>query len=561
MRHPQDGLESAGAWRLNGVKLALLKVALGGLLGKKGAGKAAISTSAKPTGPFTGLPIPPSWKVVERYALVPPFAYAAIVEDPATSIRRYYLDEVALSEQEAAIFSRLLGMLESELSVPKDSLEPAKYLAEQVRRIAYKYGIRASSISWSKILYYLKRDLAGFGILEGIMHDPFIEDISLNALSRPLFVYHRRYENLETNISFTEEAQLDDMISRLCHLAGKHVSTAFPVVQGTLPGRHRLIATFKREVSPYGATFTIRKFREDPITIIDMLNMNVVSHKLAAYLWLMMQNRATAIVVGSTGAGKTTMLNALLTLTKLTNKIVTIEEVQEINIAHPNWTALVSRESYAKMEEGAKEIGLFDLVKAAMRMRPDIIVVGEVRGEEAYVLFQAISTGHGGLCSLHADDAASAIQRLTSKPMDVPPSFIPFLDLVVTVSRVSLPQQGGGFRMVRRVLSVDEVLGVGSYTQVFRWDPVGDRYEEMPLATTSKKLPRLAAQLGVKVEELVQEIERRALILRWIQNKGIRNFRDLSSLLAEYIDRPQEVYQRAQRELMLGSFERVEAVA
>lgn len=530
-----------------------------GLIGRRTRGSQAPAGSSVPglRRPFTGLPLPSSWRVLARYALNPPYAYAAIVEDPSQATRKYYLDEVALTDQEAAVYSRLLETLEEELTVPKERIDPASYLKEQARRIAIKYKLRASSLSWSKILYYLQRDLAGFGVLDGLMRDPFIEDISLNALGRPLFVYHREYESLETNISFQNEKDLDDMVVRLCHLARKHVSTAFPVVQGTLPGRHRLIATFRREVSPYGATFTIRKFREDPITIIDMLNMGVLNHELAAYLWLLMQHRATAIVVGSTGAGKTTMLNAMLTLTKLNAKIVTIEEVQEINIPHPNWTALVSRETYARMEEGAGQIGLFELVKAAMRMRPDIIVVGEVRGEEAYVLFQAISTGHGGLCSLHADDVASAIQRLTSKPMDVPPSFIPFLDLVVTVSRVSLPAPGGGFRTARRVLSVDEVSGVGSYTQVFRWNPVSDAHEAMPLATTSRKLARLASQLGLDVQELVEEVARRSLILRWIQQKGVRNFRDLSSLLAEYVDRPQEVYSRASREVELTGLARV----
>ena len=175
----------------------------------------------------------------------------------------------------------------------------------------------------------------------------------------------------------------------------------------------------------------------------------------------------------------------------MNSKIVTIEEVQEINIAHQNWSALVSRESYGTGDDTSGEVGLFQLVKATMRMRPDILVVGEVRGEEAYVLFQAISTGHGGLCTLHADDVTSAIQRLTSKPMDVPPSFIPFLDLVFTVRRISVPIPGGGFRTMRRVLSVDEVVSVGNYVRMFKWDPGSDKQFASPMKT-SVKLARLA---------------------------------------------------------------------
>jgi len=333
-------------------------------------------------------------------------------------------------------------------------------------------------------------------------------------------------------------------------MAGKHISTAFPVAQGTLPGRHRLSATFRREVSPYGSTFTIRKFREDPITIIDMINMNVIDHNLAAYVWLLMENRSTAIVAGATGSGKTTMLNALLTLTRLNTKVVTIEEVQEVNIAHLNWTALVSRESYGTSEDSGREIGLFDLVKAAMRMRPDILVVGEVRGEEAYVLFQAIATGHGGLCTLHADDTSSAIQRLTSKPMDVPDSFIPFLDLVFSVRRIAIPLPDGGFRTVRRVISVDEVVSVGNYIRMFTWDPATDKQMASP-TRTSIKLTRLSKDLGISLAELTDELEKRAMVLRWIQQKGIRNFRDLATMFEEYRSAPEKLLEQVSADLSM----------
>jgi flagellar protein FlaI len=347
--------------------------------------------------PFTGTPIPPSWKVIDRYPVNSPFAYAVIAQSPLLS-RRYYLDEVPLTKTEAAIYSYLLDALEAELTVPREQVNPRQYFADQARKILLKYSIRVPAASWSKIIYFAERDLVGFGALDGMMRDPNIEDLSIDALAKPLFVYHKGYESLETNLTISDEEQMDNLITRLSHMAGKHVSTAFPIVQGTLPGRHRLVATFRREVSPQGSTATIRKFREDPLTIVDMLNLNLMDYKIAAYTWYLMQNRATAIVVGATGAGKTTLLNALVTLTRLNTKLVTIEEVQEINIPHLNWTSLVSRESYAATEEKAGEVGLFELVKAAMRMRPDILCVGEVRGEEAYVLFQAISTGHGGLC-------------------------------------------------------------------------------------------------------------------------------------------------------------------
>ena len=496
--------------------------------------------------PFIGTPIPPSWKVIDRYPVNSPFAYAVIAQSPLLS-KRYYLDEVPLTKTEAAIYSYLLDALEAELTVPREQVNPRQYFADQARKILLKYNIRVPAASWSKIIYFAERDLVGFGVLDGIMRDPNIEDLSIDALSKPLFVYHKGHESLETNITISDEEQMDNIITRLSHMAGKHVSTAFPIVQGTLPGRHRLIATFRREVSPQGSTATIRKFREDPLTIIDMLNLNLMDHRIAAYTWYLMQNRATAVVVGSTGAGKTTLLNALLTLTRLNTKIVTIEEVQEINIPHLNWTSLVSRESYAATEEKAGEVNLFELVKSAMRMRPDILCVGEVRGEEAYVLFQAVATGHGGVATLHADDTASALQRLVSEPMNVPKAFLPYLDLAFVVRRIAIPSPGGGFRAIRRIVALDEVVGAEEVSRSFRWDPRTDTFK----ATYDKspKLERIARDNGITVADILKEIDWRALVLRWIQQKAIRNFRELSPILELYVSRPDEVFKTAAAEL------------
>jgi len=498
--------------------------------------------------PTIGEPIHTSHKILERYPLNPPFAYAAIAEEPASSTKIYFLDEVPLNHLEASIYTYLIDILENELTIPRDKTDPREYFTQQAKRILLKYKRSVSTVSWKKILYYAERDLVGFSVIDGLMRDSNIEDISLDGVGRPIFVFHRRYESLATNIHLRDEEEVDNIITRLCHLSGRHMSTAFPIIQGTLPGGHRLSATFRREISPNGGTFTIRKFREDPITIIDMLNLNVLNHTLAAYTWLLMENRATAIVVGTTGSGKTTLLNALLTLTRMNSKVVTIEEVREINIAHSNWVALTARPVYYTSGEKSNEIGLFDLVKVAMRMRPDILVVGEVRGEEAYVLFQAIGTGHGGLCTLHADDAASAIQRLTSKPMDVAPSFIPFLDLVFVVKRIAQSNQQMGSRVIRRIVSVEEVVNVGNYIKIFEWDPTSDTFNALPFKR-SVKLTKLARDLGLSIEEIEAEINRRSLVLKWIQHKKIRNYKELSYLLEEYALSPKDMLSKAAKEL------------
>jgi archaeal flagellar protein FlaI len=498
--------------------------------------------------PSTGKKMPPAWKMLDRYPLQPPFSYAVIGESPAKT-KGYFIDEINLSAPEIEVYSYILEALENELVVPRRQVNPKGYFEIQAKKIAMKYNIQLPRLSWAKILYFAERDIVGFGMLDGMMRDPNIEDISIDGTRRPVLVYHRRYERIPSNITFDRDDELNDVIARFAHMSGKHISVAFPIMQGILPGGHRAMATFRKEVSPRGGTLSIRKFRDDPITIIDMLNLGVLDHKAAAYMWFLMENRANAIVVGATGAGKTTMLNALLDLMKTNSKIITIEEVQEINLAHQGWTALVSREGYGVTADGPRGVGLFDLVKAAMRMRPDVLVVGEVRGEEAYVLFQAISTGHGGLCTLHADDVASAVQRLVSKPMDVPPAFIPFLDVAFIVRRITVPEPGGGFKAMRRVISIDEVHGVGDYTRMFTWDPPTDRLVGAPLGE-SKKLAKLAADLGITMADVEAEINRRGTILSWMQRRKLRNFKELTPVLQSYIDEPIVTYDRAVKELL-----------
>ena len=388
--------------------------------------------------------------------------------------------------------------------------------------------------------------MVGFGPLDPLMRDLNIEDISVDGAKRPVFIYHKKHESLETNLTFPNEQKLDDAIVRLVHMSGKHVSTAFPIVDATMPGKHRLAATFRKEVSPQGSTLTIRKFRADPITVTDLINFGALDYAIAAYAWLLIENRSTALVVGATASGKTTFLNALLSMINPNSKIVTIEEVQEINIHHSNWAPLVSRLSYGITEESIGEISLFHLVKAAMRMRPDIMIVGEVRGEEAYALFQAISTGHGGLATLHADDAGSAIQRLTSKPMDVAPSYLSFLDLIFSIRRVAIPDPTnlGNPKIVRRIMSVDEILDSNRWVQTFAWDPTKDKYLEF--MEKSVKLRKLAKDRGKTMKDMVDEIQNRMLILQWLRTRNIRNYIEISTIFSQYHADPESVLTKDQ---------------
>lgn len=345
--------------------------------------------------------IPRGFKVVERYSIYEPFVHAVIVQNPETGETRYVVDELKLTRREKFIYSRVVETLQWELKPLTEVEDPYGYFKKMAARVIHKYRLRLGrlpGVSWSKILYYVERNLLGYGPIDPLMRDPNLEDISCDGVGKPIYVWHRRYESIPTNIVFRNHRDLDDFIIRLAHKAGKHISIAWPILDAMLPEMHRLAATFSREVSTSGSTFTIRKFREDPITIIDMINFKTLDAGTAAYLWVAMEYKMPAMIMGVTGSGKTTLLNSLTCMFRPTIKVVSIEDTPELRLPLDNWVQLVSRPSYGMGPEKVGEVTLFDLVKVSLRYRPDIIIVGEVRGEEAYVLFQALATGHGGVC-------------------------------------------------------------------------------------------------------------------------------------------------------------------
>jgi flagellar protein FlaI len=369
------------------------------------------------------------------------------------------------------------------------------------------------------------------------MRDPNIEDISCDGVRKPVYVWHRKYENMRTNLIFQSEEELDNLIIKLVHMAGKHISSAFPIVDAILPDKHRLSACFRREVTPFGSTFTIRKFRTDPFTAVDFINMNTFDASLAAYLWLCMENRLSVIILGGTAAGKTSLLNVLVSLIKPGTKIITIEETPELNLPQENWVSLTSRESYGLGAEKIGEVTLFDLVKASLRHRPDILIVGEVRGEEAYVLFQALATGHGGMCTMHAEDLTSAIKRLTAPPMNVAPVYIPLMNLILTIRRVK--------GVARRVVECHEIVDYGDYVLTSKWQPEKDAFKYN--FNESVMLKRISDARGWTLRQTLSELRHREKILLWMAKEGIRDLKSVANMVTEYYRRPKAVYKRLSR--------------
>lgn len=493
----------------------------------------------------TPRPVPRGFKVVDKYPLYEPFAHVAIVQNPKTGEHKYILDELQLDPLERSVYNRILEILLAEIESPKEEiLDPRRFFADEAKKIVDKYRISLGwlpDVSWYKILYHAERDLVGFGQIDPLMRDPNIEDISCDGVMKSVYIWHRTYESIETNIEFQTDEELDNMVVKLVHMAGKHVSSAFPIVDASLPGKHRLSVCYRREVTPFGTAFTIRKFREDPYSIIDLINIGTFSEEMAAYLWQCLEQRASIMVVGGTAAGKTTALNALTCLIKPGSKVITIEETAELNLPLENWVSLIARQSYGLGGDSTGEVALFDLVKTSMRHRPDILIVGEVRGQEAYVLFQALATGHGGMCTMHGENLDSAIKRLTSKPMDISPAYIPLMNIVLSVQRVHLIKNNER-KAYRRILDLNEIANYEDYRTVFKWYPNKDEY--IPAFDKSVMLPAISERLGISKKDLIGEIEKRKVVLHWMREHDIRSYKDVAAIIAEYSAKPKQIYEK-----------------
>jgi flagellar protein FlaI len=358
-------------------------------------------------------------------------------------------------------------------------------------------------------------------------------------------VWHRTYESLPTNIVFKDEAELNSFIVRLAYLAGKNISIASPILDATLPDGSRVQLTYGNEVTRRGSTFTIRRFRVDPLTISDLIAFNTLSSDMAAYLWYIIENRASVLVAGGIAAGKTTMLNCLSMFIKPEMKIVSVEDTQELNLPHENWIPSVVREGFGY--DNKSTITLFDLLKAAVRQRPDYIIVGEIRGEEAYTLFQAMATGHIGMCTIHAESVEAVINRLQSEPMNIPKPLIAMIDLIMVMARTEVEGMP-----VRRTLTATEVLGLDPKTgeilteEVFRWKPKRDEFEFLGHSTL---LEEHMKKHDLSEEDIKKELQRRKTVLEWMVKKGVRRYKEVADVIREYYANPARIFKKARMEL------------
>ena len=479
----------------------------------------------------------PEYEIIDEYYINEPNSKVYIVRsDELGEGSHYFIQEASLNEAQYKTYQTIVRILSKEFESPtEEHVDPKEYVYEQAELIAEKYHRSLGQFTiaeWDQVFYYVVRDLIGYGPLQAIMEDPQIEDISCNGLDVPIFVWHRKHESIPTNTIFRSTQTLNDFLVKLAHKSGKHISSAQPLLDAMLPEKHRLAATFMNEVSMKGSTFCIRKFSADPLSIVDLINIGTLNEKIAAYFWLILEYKKSFMIVGGTGAGKTSSLNALLSLMSQNDKIVTVEEVPELSPPVANWTQLNSRESFQFGEGPSGDITLFDLIKVSLRYRPDYVIVGEVRGEEAYVLFQALATGHGGLCTMHSDSIDGIVKRLTSPPMNVSEVYIPLMNVALYIQRVELPQKSEGLAFGRRVRSVSEIADFEDYREVVSWDPLTDTF--LANFENSIILDQISEKSRYSKEELMEELDIREAFIKQIIKSGIRDQRLVAERILSY---------------------------
>ncbi len=495
-------------------------------------------------GPVTEIPPPEEgWEEADFYPIEPPYSFVRISREKATGQLRYDAIEPRLAERERHIFGFVQDALVRGLNVDPGPLLPPQreaYLLDAVRQILHDYRIRVDAREQARIEYYLRRDFLGLGPIHTAMNDGRIEDISCDGAAEPLFIYHRQHESIPSSIRFADDAELDAFVIRLAQRSGKAISISDPILDAALPDGSRLQATLGREVTQNGSTFTIRRFKPDPFTPLDLLRFGTMSVEMLAWFWLIVQHGHSLILSGGTASGKTTGLNAISQFIPPQAKVVSIEDTREVNLPHKNWIKAVTRSGSST--EGTGEIGMFELLKAALRQRPEYILVGEVRGIEATVAFQAMATGHTVYSTMHADSARSVVYRLENDPINIPRLVLQALDVIAIQAQTRF--QG---KRVRRVKEVVELVGMDPTTRelltntVFRWDPATDTFES---GARSYLLEQIATERNWTLGEMEAEYRRRQQVLRRLLERGVKDVREITETVQAYYRDPQAVLAR-----------------
>jgi flagellar protein FlaI len=489
---------------------------------------------------------------IEVTPIIEGYSYVRIKFDNISNDYIYEVIEPRLTEEEEDLLEVLKETLVDSLemfgkegrvgSVKAASMAAKEvYLRKGMDSLLSEIGLTINPISKERIAYYILRDFLRYGAIDVAMIDSQVEDVSCDGMNVPLYIFHRKYGSIQSNLRFKSSAELDGFVVWLAQRCGKHISVAEPMLDATIPDGSRLQATLGTHVTKRGSSFTIRRFKENPFTPLDMIKFRTMSLDMMAYLWLCIENGKSILVCGGTASGKTTTLNAVLLFIPPQMKIVSIEDTRELNLPHENWVPLLTRAGFGGKDASGKaagEIDMFELLTAALRQRPQYMMVGEVRGSEAYVVFQAMATGKSAYTTFHAESVQAMVHRMERPPIEVPRALLASLNLVLIQAQVKV-----GTKMTRRVKSLTEIVGLDAATGelksnvVYNWNPADDKFN---YSGHSYIYTSIADTKGWSQREMMREVKRRTRLLLYLKAKNVSH-RNVAKYVAAYYKNPDKV--------------------
>jgi flagellar protein FlaI len=485
----------------------------------------------------------------EGYWINEGLTYISILYNENEKVSLYYVVEPELSTFELMVLETLFeNILDTLTLYDAPDQEKNKILENKTLELLDGYSIDIEIEAIHKILYYIKRDYIGYERLDALMNDPNIEDISCDGSNIPVFVYHRKYQNIKTNLSY-EADTLDSFVMKLAQSCLKQISFGEPLINSTLPDGSRLNASLGREITFRGSTFTIRKFREHAFTPADLIKSGTFSSEILAFLWLAVENGKSILFAGATAAGKTSALNAISLFIPSMAKIISIEDTHELVLHHLNWIGSVTRESVNKMSS-AKEIDMYELLRQAMRQRPEYIIVGEIRGKEAMTLFQAMNTGHTTFSTMHADSINTVISRLEGDPINVPRVMIRALDLLCIQTLTQLDNKENNSK-VRRLDTMIELTGIDEQTHDLRFNELytlDTKNDGFKYSGRSYILEEIMVKHGWDEKKLNFELDNRRKLLEYMVKKDMDELEIVSIIQNHYVD-PQNTMNRIEKDI------------
>jgi archaeal flagellar protein FlaI len=498
----------------------------------------------------------PAVETAELYPVMEPYAYIRVTFNNDTS--EYHMDtiEPKLTAEDEALLRLIKDTLEKTLGYEWDkltTLDKKSYLTESVESYIKSRAVKITPLLKKKIQYYILRDFVGYGNIDVVMRDENIEDISCDGVGVPIFVYHRKFGSLKTSLVFDDEDALNSYVVSLGQRSGKQISVSNPILDGTTPEGHRIQATYSREVTTRGSTFTIRRFKEKPWTPVHLVQNKTASPEMVAYFWLGVENGESMIICGGTASGKTSTLNSIALFIPPGAKVVTMEDTREINLPHQNWIPSTTRSGVGERGKDGRtpgEIDMYDLMRASLRQRPNYIIVGEVRGKETYTMFQAMATGHTTFSTMHADSVQSMVNRLENQPINCPRILLTALRNVIIQSQVRV-----GTDLSRRIKQVIEIVGFEPDTNelisntVYEWDQATDRFV---FKGHSFLFDKIMEMKNLTHEEMMSEFNRRVDIIKYLAFRDVTDHRKIWELINQYYKDQDKFIAKVRKELKDG---------